>query len=227
MRPKPSILTITATMSDAELQNSEATHSACKEDYPLYKTAEMGLMRFLATNFDESWNQELENTGIFYTNVLASKMMVHLQKRSGGWHAIDAVNIMSNMQQYLDKAARIPVYTNMMEKAQNKTAQAKLPISDDILVGIATKAILASDHFPRAADAWEEKTGELKTWDKWKDTYLAANESCENCVCAAGDTGVQNVVTTNSATTLPMTNKLQYKILVSSQKISWNAWNST
>ena len=64
------------------------------------------------------------------------------------------------MKQYFDEAESIPVYTNMMEKTQKKTAQAKLPISDDILVGIATKAILASDRFPPAAVAWEEKNSE-------------------------------------------------------------------
>ena len=58
-----------------------------------------------------------------------------------------------------------------------------------MLVAIATNAILASDRFPQATDTWEEKTDKNKTWYEWKDTYLAANESLENSLCAAGDTG--------------------------------------
>ena len=44
----------------------------------------------------------------------------------------------------------------MMETAKKKAARAKLPISDDMLVDIAAKAILASDRFPCTTDAWEE-----------------------------------------------------------------------
>ena len=82
-------------------------------------------------------------------------MMEYLRKISGCRNAIDAVDLMSNMQQYFDKAASIPVYINMMETSQNKAAHTKLPISDDMLVAISTKAILASNRFPQATDAWE------------------------------------------------------------------------
>ena len=37
-------------------------------------------------------------------------------------------------------------------------------------------------------------------WAELKDTYLAANESCENCLCDAGDTGDQNFGMANAAT---------------------------
>ena len=92
-------------------------------------------------------------------------MMEYLRKSSGCRNAIDAVDLMSNMQQYFDKAASIPVYINMMETAQKKSDWSKLPISEYMSVAIATKAILASDCFPRATDAWEEKTDEDKTRD--------------------------------------------------------------
>ena len=95
--PKPYIPTITITMYDAEQRKSKAIHSARKEDYILYKAAEMGVMRFLNTNVDGTWYQELENAEIFYTKVTAFEMMVHLRNCSGGWNAIDAVDIMSDM----------------------------------------------------------------------------------------------------------------------------------
>ena len=82
---------------------------------------------------------------------------------------------MSDMKQYFEEAAIIPVYINMMDAAPQKADRFKLPISDNMLIAISTKAILASDRFPQATDAWEEKTDEDKTWSEWKDTYLAAN----------------------------------------------------
>ena len=92
----------------------------------------------------------------------AFEIIIHLRKCSRSRHAIDAVNIMSDMQQYFEESASITVHIKMMETAQKKAAQAKLPISDNMLVVIANKAILASNHFPRATDAWEEKTNEEK-----------------------------------------------------------------
>ena len=74
-------------------------HSARKKDYHLYEEEEMGIMRFLTTNVGETWYQELENSETFYTKVTALKLMEHLRKRSGGRHAIDAVNIMSDRKQ--------------------------------------------------------------------------------------------------------------------------------
>ena len=62
---------------------------------------------------------------------------------------------MADMEQYFDESESIPVYINMIEAAQKKAARAKLPISDDMLVAIATKAILVSDCFPCTTYAWE------------------------------------------------------------------------
>ena len=57
------------------------------------------------------------------------------------------------MKQYFDKSASIPVYAIMIETSPKKAVHTKLPISDDILVAISTKSILASDCFPRTIDA--------------------------------------------------------------------------
>ena len=75
----------------------------------------MGIMYFLTTNINKTWYQELEIAETLYTKVMAFKLTEHLQKCSGSRHTIDAVGIMSDMQQYFDKAASIPVYINMME----------------------------------------------------------------------------------------------------------------
>ena len=123
----------------------------------------MGIMRFLTTNVDKMWYQELENAETFYTKVTALKLTEHLRKCSGGRHAIDTVNIMYDTHQYFDEAASIPVYINMIETAPKTAACAKLSISDDMLVAISTRVILVSDCLPRATDAWEEKADADKT----------------------------------------------------------------
>ena len=117
-RPKPYIPTITATMSDAERHKAKATDSVRKEDYQLYEVAEMGIMRSLTTNIDKTWYQELEKAETFCTEVTAFKLTEHVQKHSGGRHAIDAVDIISDMHQYFDEAAIIPIYISMMEATQ-------------------------------------------------------------------------------------------------------------
>ena len=109
---------------------------------------------------------------------------------------------MTDMQQYFKEVASIPVYINMMETVPKNAVQAKLPISDDMLVAIATKVIMASNRFPRSTDAWEEKTDEEKTWAEWNDTYLATKKSLENFLPAVGDTGGQHFITANAATIL-------------------------
>ena len=90
--------------------------------------------------------------------------MEYLSKRSGVFHAIDAVDIMSDMKQYFDEASIIPVYINMMETAPKEAACANLPISNDMLVAISTKAILAYDCFPCTTGAWEYNNDVDKTW---------------------------------------------------------------
>ena len=47
-------------MYDAEIFKAESTYTARKEDYLLYEADEMGIMRFLTTDVDESWYRELE-----------------------------------------------------------------------------------------------------------------------------------------------------------------------
>ena len=107
---------------------------------------------------------------------------------------------MSDMKQYFDEAESIPVYINMMDKAPQKAAHAKLPISNGMLVTIATKAILVSDRFSRTTDAWEEKNDVDKTWSEWKETYLAAHKYHKNHFGAAGDAGGNDFCTANAAT---------------------------
>ena len=87
-----------------------------------------------------------------------------------------------------------------METSPKKSARAKLPISDDMLVDITTKATLEADSLPHATEACEEKTDADKTCSEWKETYLVAHESRENRLRSAGESGGHNFGTSNTAT---------------------------
>jgi hypothetical protein len=84
-------------------------------------------------------------------------------------------------------AKGIPEYINMLEDAQLKAKRAKLPITNETLVAIATKAILSTNGFPRTTDAWEDLDPKDKTWSNWKDTYSKAFVKQELRLKAAGD----------------------------------------
>ena len=43
-----------------------------------------------------------------------------------------------------------------MEKAQLQAARAEMPIPDNYLMMVATKAMLSSEHFTRAKKDWED-----------------------------------------------------------------------
>ena len=76
----------------------------------------------------------------------------------------------------------------MLEDAQRKLARANLPMSDDQLLAIASTAILASDHFPRATDEWEALSHDRKTWTAWKAHYRAAHPAQKRQLLASGST---------------------------------------
>ena len=52
------------------------------------------------------------------------------------------------MRLYDTKAAGIPEYTNMLKDAQKKATRANLPMSNDVLVMIATKSLMEANTFP-------------------------------------------------------------------------------
>ena len=131
---------------------------------------------------------------------MALKIMEQLRKRSGYRHAIDAIDIMYNMHQYFDEAASIPVYINMMETYPQKSDRDKLPILDDRLVAITTKAILSFDclHHPRTPG--KRKLTRTRCGLSGR-TLTLPTMNPENRLCTAGDTGVQNFGTANAAST--------------------------
>ena len=57
-------------------------------------------------------------------------------------------------------------YILALEKVQLKAARAEMPIPDNYLMMMATKAMLSPEHFPRANEYWEDLEKVSKSWMK-------------------------------------------------------------
>ena len=63
----------------------------------------------------------------------------------------------------------------MLEKAQLQAARAELPIPDNDLMVVTTKAVLLSERFSRANEEWEDLKKFSKSWVKWCKIYTKAD----------------------------------------------------
>ena len=96
---------------------------------------------------DENWYKELEDPDIFYTNVMALKLLEHLTEFCSGLHTMDAVDILQVMKTFFSDTEGIPQYINVMEPAQRKSKRAKMVITDEYMHSAALKSLLQSGEY--------------------------------------------------------------------------------
>jgi len=165
---------------------SEANHAILTRDFASYEAAERAVAKFIRDAVDETWYRDLRHPRSYYINVTAKQLIEHLDANCGGLHAVDLVNLPTEMMGYYAIAEGIPEYIDMLEEAQRKLSRAELPMIDAQLLAIASTAVLASDHFPRPTDEWEARPRNLKTWTAWKTHYRAAHIARKRQQLAAG-----------------------------------------
>ena len=142
----------------------EAAHHAQLDNYASYEAAERSAAKLLLATVDETWYADLKDTDTFYTKVLAIKIMAFLDTNSGGLHAVNMLNLRTNMHGYYTQATGIPQYIIMLEEAQKKAKQVGMPIANIELIMMASAAVLAAMHFPRKVDNWEGLPALGRTW---------------------------------------------------------------
>ena len=98
-------------------------------------------------------------------------MLAHLQSMCGGLHALDVLALQEKMHNAHKDSEGIPEYINTLEDGRDKAARAGSPISNNMLVIIATKAMLTTEQYPRANETWEELDVDEKNWGAWKKLY--------------------------------------------------------
>ena len=72
-------------------------------------------------------------------------MLAHLQSTCGGLHALDVLALQEKMHNAHKDSEGIPEYINTMEDGRDKAAREGAPISNKMLVIIATKAMLTTE----------------------------------------------------------------------------------
>lgn len=185
-RPAAYDPTIAADATPVVRARMEAAHTLRLHDYASHEAAERGVAKFIRDAVDELWYKDLKCHRSFYNNVTAKQLMDHLDANCGGLHPVDLINLPTEMMTFYATAEGIPEYINKLEDAQRKLARANLPMQDVQLLAIASTAVLAAQHFPRATDEWEAMAPELKTWATWKTTYRAAHIARKRQLLAAG-----------------------------------------
>ena len=111
----------------------------------------------------------------------------YLKDNCGGLHPSEQINLPTDMISCYQKMEGIPEYINDLEDAQQKLARAKLHMSNKQLLAIASTAVLAAQHLPRATDEWEAPPPAVKMWVAWKTTYHAAHiVACKHQLLTTG-----------------------------------------
>ena len=74
----------------------------------------------------------------------------------------------------------------MLVDAQRQAGRAGRAISNETLLLFASTAMLTSERFPRANDAWEDRVEVDKTWAAWKLAYKQSHAKARVKVQAHG-----------------------------------------
>ena len=119
----------------------------------------------------DTWVRELRDPETIYTEVDPRDLLAHLQAGCTGRHALDLLALLNEMQRYHMEVEGIPEYINMLEDAQRQASRAGHAISDNTPLLFASTAMLTSERFPRANDAWEDQVEPDNTWAAWKLAY--------------------------------------------------------
>ena len=158
---------------------AEALHEAKISDFAIFDAAERETRNFLLDTFDDAWYSELKKPITFYAEVRAKSVLNALQSVCLGGHEIDILDLQDRMRTMHTTHETIAQYILALEDAQKQAERAEQPITNAYLAMIATKAMLGSQRFPTADDAWEDLDKADRTWAKWKEVYKKADRKAK------------------------------------------------
>ena len=76
---------------------AEAAHKSRLNNFASYKAAKRGIAKFLRDVVNEIWYNNLKDTNLFYTKVMAIDIMALLDANSGGLHTVNMITLRTNM----------------------------------------------------------------------------------------------------------------------------------
>ena len=189
VQKKPGIYdpSITEDTKDSLRSQKEAIWKAKRRDYAFFSESERAVRKFIIAVVQDTYIRDLRSAKHFYTNVKPMDMLAHLQSMCGGLHALDVLALQDQMHNAHKDSEGIPEYINTLEAGRDKAERAGAPITDNMLVIIATKAMLTTEQYPRANETWEELDVVEKTWEAWKTLYRkAAKKAAIKATAASG-----------------------------------------
>ena len=114
-----------------------------------------GASVFILTAVDDVWVCKLRDPTTFYTGVLPSDILKHLQECCKGLHAIKTVNPPLIIQGYYADASSIPVYVNIIGDSHHKYLSTNLPLSNTTLLATSTKSVYSLQEYQDQSRKWE------------------------------------------------------------------------
>ena len=137
--------TISDTAKDAVWAQKEAIHKAKLQDFDFFEAAERGTRQFIMTILADTYIRKLKSPKFYYTRVKPKDFLNHLQSMCGGLHALEVLPLQEEMHNAHKDSDGIPEHINTLEDGRDKAERAGAPITDNILMIIATKAMLTSE----------------------------------------------------------------------------------
>ena len=108
---------------------------------------------------------------MFYTKRTTKELLDQLQVVHTGHHAINLLVLQDKMRTMHVTINTIPQYIAVLDKAHLQADRAEMPIPDNYLMMVATKAMLLLERFPQANKYWEDLEKVSKSWMKWCEIY--------------------------------------------------------
>ena len=167
-------------------KKKEAVHKARIDDWEIYDVAESKanclIIRFIA----DVWISPLsKGSPTFYVERTSKELMDQLQVVCTGHHAIDLMALQDEIRTMHVTIETILQYIVVLEKAQLQATRAEMPIPDNYLMMVATKAMLSLERFPQANEDMEDLEKVSKLWMKWCKLYKKSDMK-ENIRIQAG-----------------------------------------
>ena len=166
------------TTKDASLDSrkKEDVHKATISDWEIYNAAKSEANRFIVRVVADIWISPFsKGTPTLYTKRMTKELLDQLQVVCKGHPAIYLLALQDKMRTIHVTTYTIPQYIVALEKAQLQSERAGIPIPENYLMMVATKAVLSSEHFPRANEYFEDLDNGYKLWEKWCEIYTKAD----------------------------------------------------
>ena len=128
-------------------QKLETVRKIQIKDYSLYNTGVRGASVFILAVVDDVWVCEIRDTTTFYTDVLPSSLLKHLEDCCTGLYAIDTIKLPLIIQGYYTDASNMTVYVIMLKDAHYKSYSTDTPLSNATILATETQAIFASQEY--------------------------------------------------------------------------------